>query len=67
MNSIDNTAIEEVRAILAALDRQFTKRGIFLHNVHFNREKDENKPTISLNYEYRTDNTDEGDSNEADH
>lgn len=67
MNNIDNTAIDEVRAMLAALDRQFTKCGIFLHNVHFNREKDENKPTISLNYECRTDDTDEGDSNEADH
>lgn len=59
-----STKADEVRALLAALDRQLTKEGFFLHNVRFNRENDNDSPHIVLSYEERD--TDKSDSNEAD-
>lgn len=61
-----STKADEVRALLAALDRQLTKEGFFLHNVRFNRENDTDSPHIVLSYEERDSDTDKSDSNEAD-
>lgn len=61
-----STKADEVRALLAALDRQLTKEGFFLHNVRFNRENDTDSPHIVLSYEERCSDTDKSDSNEAD-
>ena len=60
------TKAEEVRALLAALDRQMTKEGFYLHNVRFNRENDIDDPYIVLSYEERHNDTDKSDNNEAD-
>ena len=60
-----STKADEVRALLAALDRQLTKEGFFLHNVRFNRENDTDSPHIVLSYEERDSDTDKSDSNEA--
>ena len=61
-----STKADEVRALLAALDRQLTKEGFFLHNVRFSRENDNDSPHIVLSYEERDSDTDKSDSNEAD-
>ena len=61
-----STKADEVRALLAALDRQLTKEGFSLHNVRFNRENDNDSPHIVLSYEERDSDTDKSDSNEAD-
>ena len=61
-----STKADEVRALLAALDRQLTKEGFYLHNVRFNRENDTDSPHIVLSYEERGSDTDKSDSNEAD-
>ena len=61
-----STKADEVRALLAALDRQLTREGFFLHNVRFNRENDTDSPHIVLSYEERDSDTDKSDSNEAD-
>ena len=61
-----STKADEVRALLAALDRQLTKEGFFLHNVRFNRENDNDSPHIVLSYEERDSDTDRSDSNEDD-
>ena len=45
-----STKADEVRALLAALDRQLTKEGFFLHTVRFNRENDYDTPNIVLSY-----------------
>ena len=60
------TKADEVRALLASLDRQLTKEGFFLHTVRFNRENDADTPNIVLSYEERGSDTDKSDSNEAD-
>ena len=66
MKETKENRIEAVRALLAALDRQLTKEGFFLHNVRFNRENDNDSPHIVLSYEERDSDTDKSDSNEAD-
>ena len=60
------TKVDEVRALLASLDRQLTKEGFFLHNVRFNRENDTDSPHIVLSYEERGSDTDKSDISEAD-
>lgn len=66
MEENNEKKIDAVRAFLAALDRQLTKEGFFLHNVRFNRENDTDSPHIVLSYEERGSDTDKSDSNEAD-
>ena len=60
------TKVDEVRALLASLDRQLTKEGFFLHTVHFNRENDDDTPNIVLSYEEMDSDTDKSDISEAD-
>ena len=60
------TKADEVRALLASLDRQLTKEGFFLHTVRFNRENDADTPNIVLNYEEMDSDTDKSDISEAD-
>ena len=61
-----STKADEVRALLAALDRQLTKEGFFLHTVRFNRENDYDTPNIVLSYEEIHSDTDKSDISEAD-
>ena len=61
-----STKADEVRALLAALDRQLTKEGFFLHTVRFNRENDSDTPNIVLSYEEMDSDTDKSDISEAD-
>lgn len=60
------TKADEVRALLASLDRQLTKEGFFLHTVRFNRENDSDTPNIVLSYEEMDSDTDKSDISEAD-
>ena len=60
------TKVDEVRALLASLDRQLTKEGFFLHTVRFNRENDSDTPNIVLSYEEMDSDTDKSDISEAD-
>lgn len=60
------TKADEVRALLASLDRQLTKEGFFLHTVRFNRENDSDTPNIVLSYEEMDSDTDKNDISEAD-
>lgn len=57
---------DEVRALLASLDMQLTKKGFFLHTVRFNRENDSDTPNIVLSYEEKDSDTDKSDISEAD-
>ena len=60
------TKADEVRALLASLDRQLTKEGFFFFFLRFNRENDYDTPNIVISYEEMDSDTDKSDISEAD-
>ena len=56
------TKKDEVRAFLAALDKQLTQEGFFMNRIRFIRSDDGQLTNIYIDYEEKDTDTDESDT-----